>query len=90
MESIELLKRLPLSQLGGSVLLDLEDKQLFIDNKGEIHEEKNDADVTLKMSEADLDAVLKGEENVISLFTMGRIAVEGDMNLAFRLKSILG
>ncbi len=35
-------------------------------------------------------AVLKSEENVMSLFTMGRIEVDGEMDLAFRLKSILG
>lgn len=91
MKAIELLKRLPLEQMGADVLIDLGTEKIFISRTGQVSDTVEDMiDVTLRLSEDDLVAVLEGKENVISLFTMGRIEVEGDMDLAIRLKDILG
>ena len=91
MKAIELLKRLPLDQMGADVLIDLGTEKIFISRTGQVSDTVEDmVDVTLRLSEDDLVAVLEGKENVISLFTMGRIEVEGDMDLAIRLKDILG
>jgi putative sterol carrier protein len=91
MKAIELLKRLPLEQMGADVLIDLGTEKIFISRTGQVSDTVEDmVDVTLRLSEDDLVAVLEGKENVISLFTMGRIEVEGDMDLAIRLKDILG
>ena len=86
-----LLKRLPLEQVDADVLIDLGAAKIFISRTGQVSETAGDmVDVTLRLSENDLVAVLEGKENVISLFTMGRIEVEGDMDIAVRLKDILG
>lgn len=91
MKAIELLKRLPLEQMGADVLIYLGTEKIFISRTGQVSDRVGDmVDVTLRLSEDDLVAVLEGKENVISLFTMGRIEVEGDMDLAIRLKDILG
>ena len=88
---LNLLKRLPLEQVNADVLIDLGAAKIFISRTGQVSETAGDmVDVTLRISEDDLVAVLEGKENVISLFTMGRIEVEGDMDIAIRLKDILG
>jgi putative sterol carrier protein len=86
-----LLKKLPLDQMGACVLIDLGDEKIYISQDGEVSKSMDQAvDLTIKLSKQDMLAVLQGEENVMSLFTMGRIEVDGEMDLAFRLKSILG
>ena len=90
---IKLLMRLPLNQLDGVVRLELSEGQvLLIDGyTGEVSDQaSHPEDVTLKLSQEDLVGILTGKEHVISLFTAGKIVVEGDMGLAFRLKEILG
>ncbi|UTC24633.1 SCP2 sterol-binding domain-containing protein [Candidatus Comchoanobacter bicostacola] len=91
MNTVELLKRLPLDQIGARVLIQLEDKAILIDEKGSVHEGENDNPVvTLRLSESDLQGALTGDESVVSLFVTGRIAVEGDMDIALKLKNIMG
>ena len=88
-----LLKRLPIEQLDGSIRVELENEVvLLIDGKSGSVTEGSDAqaDVTLRLAEDDLRSILTGHSNVISLFTSGKIEVEGDMGLAFRLKEMLG
>ena len=90
-EVIQLLEKLPLSQIGADVVIDLGNQKIFISKSGALSESIPDhADLTITLSHEDMLAVLHGEENVMSLFTMGRIEVDGEMELAFRLKSILG
>ena len=88
-----LLMRLPLRQLDGTVRLDLGEGQSFLvdGQSGEIKENTSDsADVILTLSKEDLLAILTGKSQVVTLFTEGKIMVEGDMGLAFRLKEIFG
>ncbi len=87
---IKLLEKLPLEQMGVNVLIDLGTEKIYISKDGVVSASGDQVELTIKLSEQDMLAVLKGEENVMSLFTMGRIEVDGDMDMAFRLKSILG
>ena len=90
---ITLLKRLPIEQLNGSILIELNDgESIYIDGQsGDVTEGKDGmSDVTIRLDEEDLRSILTGESNVIDLFTTGKIKIEGDMGLAFRLKELLG
>ncbi len=46
------------------------------------------SDVTLKMADDDLAALLKGELNGMTAFMSGKLKLEGDMMLAQRLPSL--
>ncbi|MDY6875264.1 MAG: SCP2 sterol-binding domain-containing protein [Chloroflexota bacterium] len=46
--------------------------------------------MTLKMTAADLAAMLNGDLNAMAAFMQGRIKVEGDMSAAMRLQSLFG
>ena len=88
----ELIERLPLSQVGGNVLIDLGQDVLFIDgHKGSVcvGQGNGSPDVVFKVSADDLHHLLNGEEDAIALFTQGKVEITGDMDIAFRLKEIL-
>ena len=91
MKEIEqLLNRLPIAQLQCHVELVCDDSILFINGyTGEITaDSKEKSDATIRISEQDLLAILKGETNAVAQFTSGKIEVEGDMTVAFKLKDI--
>lgn len=87
-----LLARLPILQLQCHIELVCGDESLYINGfDGSIAEEGSmEADAVVRISEDDLLAVLSGEANAVSLFTSGKIQVEGDMTVAFKLKDIFG
>ena len=93
MKEIEqLLKRLPIAQLQCHIDLVCDDSVLFINGfTGDITtESKENSDAVIRISEQDLLSILKGETNAVAQFTSGKIQVEGDMTVAFKLKDIFG
>lgn len=78
--------------LGNSLKFDLGDKQIFIDGKGAanlVSTENAEADCTIRISEEDFSALLKGELNPMGAFMSGKIKVDGDMSVALKLQSFL-
>ncbi len=93
MKEIEqLLNRLPIAQLQCHIELVCDDHVLFVNGfTGEISSESNEKnDAVIRIAEQDLLSILKGETNAVALFTSGKIEVEGDMTVAFKLKDIFG
>lgn len=78
--------------LGNSLKFDLGGKQIFIDGKGAgntVSTEDAAADCTIRISEEDFAALLKGELNPMGAFMSGKIKVDGDMSVALKLQSLL-
>ena len=93
MKEIEqLLNRLPIAQLQCHIELVCGDHVLFVNGfTGKISSESNEkSDAVIRIAEQDLLSILKGETNAVALFTSGKIEVEGDMTVAFKLKDIFG
>ena len=88
----DLISRLPLSQLQCCICLVCGDDTIYIDGfSGDVLTAcEKDIDATIHVSQEDLLSILKGEENAVTLFTSGRISVDGDMTVAFKLKDIFG
>jgi len=80
------------SPIGNSVKFVFEDNVLHLDGKGEENVVCNDdleADCTLKISQADFEAMTSGQLNPMSAFMSGKLKVEGDMSVAMKLQSLL-
>ena len=93
MKEIEqLLKRLPITQLQCHIKIVCDDIDIYVNGfTGEILDYSNeDVDAIIRITEQDLLSILKGEVNAVGLFTSGKIQVEGDMTVAFKLKDIFG
>lgn len=59
------------------------------DGKCSVHEgEASDPDVTIKMDDDDLVALLTGELNGMTAFMTGKLQVDGDIMLAQKLSSM--
>ena len=54
-----------------------------------VKNERQDADCTIHISLSSFEAMLEGKDNPQMAFMMGRLRVEGDMNVALQLSSIL-
>ena len=89
---IKLLEKMPLNQLGCVLCINFGEAKLYIDgNAGSVSRDLIDGvAATIHVSEDDLEKVITGEENAISLFTTGRTTIEGDTSVAFKLKDLLG
>jgi putative sterol carrier protein len=48
------------------------------------------ADCVISVSEDTLLRIVRGEQNAMGAFLMGRIQIEGDAGLAMRLRDLLG
>jgi putative sterol carrier protein len=55
-----------------------------------VSESDADADCVIAVSEDTLLGIVRGEQNAMGAFLMGRISVEGDAGLAMRLRDLLG
>jgi putative sterol carrier protein len=55
-----------------------------------VSESDADADCVVAVSEDTLLGIVRGEQNAMGAFLMGRISVEGDAGLAMRLRDLLG
>jgi putative sterol carrier protein len=49
-----------------------------------------DADCVIAVSEDTLLRIVRGQQNAMGAFLMGKIRVEGDASLAMRLRDLLG
>ena len=91
-EITTLIEKMPLKQLQSIICLECDGERLYIDGiEVAVHTEQIEGVVaTIKLSQDHLYKILVGEENAISLFTMGEIEIEGDTSVAFKLKDIFG
>ncbi|SIS51738.1 SCP-2 sterol transfer family protein [Roseivivax lentus] len=48
------------------------------------------ADCTIRISDANLEKLLKGKLNPMTAFAMGKIKVSGDVSVAMKLSKLLG
>jgi 3-hydroxyacyl-CoA dehydrogenase/3a,7a,12a-trihydroxy-5b-cholest-24-enoyl-CoA hydratase len=74
------------------VLVTAPDASFLVDLKegaGSVKEGRGVADVTLKLSDDDLEALAKGE-SVRDLFQRGRVRIDGDMRVAPKLNFFKG
>lgn len=90
----ESLARLPLDQIQKNLCIHLtdDDSLIYIDGyTGIVGDDVIDpVDATIHILSTDLEHVLSGEDSAVSLFTSGRIEIDGDLSIAFRLKEIIG
>ena len=80
------------SPIGNSVKFVFEDSVLHLDGKGEENLVCNDdleADCTIKMAQADFEAMTSGQLNPMGAFMSGKLKVEGDMSVAMKLQNLL-
>ena len=79
---------------GGTVALEIADEgRLFIDASGDrlqIDTSTAQADTTLSLSMATLQALISGEINPAMAFMSGKIQVSGNIALAMKLQSLMG
>lgn len=78
--------------LGNTLKFDFGDRQIFINGSGAanaVSTENADADCVVQISEADFEALVKGELNPMGAFMSGKIKVKGDMGVAMKLQSLL-
>jgi putative sterol carrier protein len=70
-----------------------DDGVIFIDGKATpptVSNENVDADCTISLKLADLDALTKGELDPTTAFMMGKLKVQGNMGIAMKLQSLFG
>lgn len=88
------LERLPLDQIQKNLCIHFtdNDSSIYIDgHTGVVNDQVIDPiDATIHIQSTDLEHVLSGEDSAVSLFTTGRIEIDGDLSIAFRLKEIIG
>jgi putative sterol carrier protein len=68
----------------GSWLVAVDDGTVAV-SEGDAH-----ADCVIAVSEDTLLRIVRGEQNAMGAFLMGKIRVEGDAGLAMRLRDLLG
>lgn len=70
---------------------DGEEGVVYLDGTGEantVNNEDKDADCTVKLAKADLDAMMSGDLNPMGAFMEGKLAIEGDMSVAMALGNL--
>lgn len=72
-----------------SVKFNLGDAGIIFLQGSEVSNDDGDADCTIKMTAEDLGDLLSGELNPTAAFMGGKMQVEGDMNVAMKLGSIV-
>jgi 3-hydroxyacyl-CoA dehydrogenase/3a,7a,12a-trihydroxy-5b-cholest-24-enoyl-CoA hydratase len=78
-------------EVGATVQFVIDDKSYLADFKGagSIKEGTGQADVTLKLSDDDLEALAKGEA-LRDLYQHGRVRIDGDTRIAHKLTFLKG
>jgi putative sterol carrier protein len=80
--------------LGAKLKFDLGDDGAILIDASEVpntvSNEDVDADCTVKMSLADLDAMLAGDLDPMAAFSLGKLQLEGDMSIAMKLGNLMG
>lgn len=93
-EIVSVIEKLPLSQLQCMICIEFTDDKpsIYIDGvAGRVSESSLDSvDATVRLSSSDLEAVISGQQSSVSLFTTGKVEVDGDISVAFKLKEIIG
>ena len=81
------------SGLGATVKFDLGgDGVIFLDGASSpntVSNDNADADCTIVISKDDFETVLAGDLDPTTAFMMGKLKVEGDMEIAMKLSSVL-
>ncbi len=72
-----------------SVKFDLGDTGTIFLQGSDVSNDDGEADCTIKMSAEDLADLLSGELNPTAAFMGGKMQVEGDMNVAMKLGTIV-
>jgi putative sterol carrier protein len=72
-----------------SVKFDLGDAGIIFLQGSDVSNDDAEADCTIKMTAEDLDELLSGDLNPTAAFMGGKMQVEGDMNVAMKLGSIV-
>ena len=79
--------------LGAKLKFDLgDDGNILIDASevpNHVSNDDVDADCTVKMSLADLDAMLSGDLDPMAAFSLGKLQLEGDMSVAMKLGNLM-
>ena len=81
------------SPIGNTLKFNFGDNCLHLDGTGDanvVTTDDNDADCTIKVSQEDFEALVKGDLNPMGAFMSGKIKVDGDMGVAMKLQSLLG
>ncbi|ACY15594.1 SCP2 sterol-binding domain-containing protein [Haliangium ochraceum] len=69
-----------------------DDGVIFIDGRSKpntVSNEDKDAECTITMELADLEAMLNGDLDPMSAFMGGKLSVDGDMGVAMKLQSLV-
>jgi len=81
------------SGLGATLKFALgDDGVIFLDGKSSpnsVHNENIDANCTVKMKLSDLNDMLQGKLEPTTAFMLGKLKVEGDMNVALKLNKVV-
>lgn len=85
----ELETRIAGRDFDGSVKLDLGPEGILRLDGTRVVREDGDADCTLRLSLADLQAMIAGELDPTQAFMYGRLEVEGDLSVVMALNDLL-
>ncbi len=77
--------------LDATLKFDFGQEVLVLDGTGALNTvstENSDADCTVKLAQADFEALVKGKLNPMSAFMSGKLQIDGDMGIAMKLQSL--
>jgi len=81
------------SGLGAVLKFDLgDDGVIVLDGKSEpndVTNDERDADCTIGVALADLNAMISGELDPMAAFSLGKLRIDGDMGVAMKLGSLM-
>lgn len=79
-------------RIDATIKLDLgESRTIHIDgftDPGTVTNDDGEAQCTVKVALEDLEAILSGQLSPMSAFSLGKLALEGDMAVAFKLTEV--
>jgi len=82
----------PMDAIGGTVLLDLGERGIFIDGRNApltISCSHQEADCRVRIALSLLDDILEGRKKAFTAFLTGKIGINGDMSVAVKLQPLL-
>jgi len=85
----EMRERVAASDFDQVMKFDCGDDGVVVINKQEVTREDMEADCTIKISRKNLEKLLKGDLNPMTAFLTGKIKVDGDLNVAMKLQTLL-